>query len=112
MIRLLNYSHAASIEMFRPASLTSSDMYAAASEPVFLVSILLATIQAEGTQMPAILLTTYLFATPPVENSLNDVTGFPFRYAFKQATSTAGVNGLKAIILLAVYCFMLLGNWA
>ncbi|KAJ5512918.1 Amino acid/polyamine transporter I [Penicillium fimorum] len=52
--------------------------------------------------MAAILLVAYLFATPSVEDSLNDITGFPFLYVFKQATNTAGVNGLTAIILLPV----------
>ena len=32
-------------------------------------------------------------------------------YVSKQATSTAGVNVLTAIILLAVYPFALLGSW-
>lgn len=36
------------------------------------------TIQVKDTQRAAILLTTYLFATPFVEDSLNDVTGLPF----------------------------------
>ena len=52
--------------------------------------------------MAAILLVAYLFATPSVVDSLNDVTGFPFLYVFKQATNTAGVNGLTVIILLPV----------
>ncbi|CAG8401060.1 unnamed protein product [Penicillium salamii] len=52
--------------------------------------------------MAIILIVTYLFATPSVEDSLNDPTGFPFLYVFKQATSVAGVNGLTAIILLPV----------
>ncbi|KAJ5579983.1 GABA permease [Penicillium hispanicum] len=52
--------------------------------------------------MATIILIAYLFATPSVEDSLKDVTGFPFLYVFKQATSTAGVNGLTAIILLPV----------
>jgi amino acid transporter len=52
--------------------------------------------------MAAIVLVAYLFATPSVEDSLSDVTGFPFLYVFKQATNTAGVNGLASIILLPV----------
>ncbi|CAG8158203.1 unnamed protein product [Penicillium olsonii] len=52
--------------------------------------------------MAIVLIVTYLFATPSVEDSLNDPTGFPFLYVFKQATSVAGVNGLTAIILLPV----------
>ena len=52
--------------------------------------------------MAAIILIAYLFATPSVEDSLTDKTGFPFLYVFKNATSTAGVNGLTAIILVPV----------
>ncbi|KAJ5924451.1 hypothetical protein N7466_008638 [Penicillium verhagenii] len=52
--------------------------------------------------MAVVLLIAYLFATPSVEDSLNDDTGFPLLYVFKQAVSTAGVNGLTAIILLPV----------
>ncbi|KAJ5331410.1 hypothetical protein N7476_001193 [Penicillium atrosanguineum] len=62
--------------------------------------------------MAAILLITYLFATPSVEDSLNDITGFPFLYVFKQATSTAGVNGLTAIVLLPVIFSNVLFNAA
>lgn len=62
--------------------------------------------------MAAVLLVTYLFATPSVEDSLNDVTGFPFLYVFKQATSTAGVNGLTAIVLLPVIFSNILFNAA
>jgi amino acid transporter len=62
--------------------------------------------------MAAVLLAAYLFATPSVEDSLNDVTGFPFLYVFKQATSTAGVNGLTAIILLPVIFSNVLFNAA
>ncbi|KAJ5089554.1 hypothetical protein N7532_008238 [Penicillium argentinense] len=60
--------------------------------------------------MATILLITYLFATPSVEDSLDDVTGFPFLYVFKQATSVAGVNGLTAIILLPVIFSNILFN--
>ena len=52
--------------------------------------------------MAAIILVAYLFATPSVEDSLGDASGFPMLYAFKQMTSTAGVDGLTAIILLPV----------
>ncbi|KAJ5409021.1 hypothetical protein N7509_002904 [Penicillium cosmopolitanum] len=52
--------------------------------------------------MAAILLVAYLFATPSVEDSLDDASGFPLLYVFKQMTSTAGVNGLTAIIILPV----------
>ncbi|KAJ5267107.1 hypothetical protein N7478_009915 [Penicillium angulare] len=52
--------------------------------------------------MAAILLIAYLFATPSVEDSLDDASGFPLLYVFKQMTSTAGVNGLMSIIILPV----------
>lgn len=52
--------------------------------------------------MAIVLLIAYLFAIPSVEDALNDDTGFPFLYVFQNAVSTAGVNGLTAIILLPV----------
>lgn len=60
--------------------------------------------------MAAILLIAYLFATPSVEDSLNDATGFPFIYVFREATSVAGVNGLTAITLLPVIFSNILFN--
>ncbi|PCG90379.1 hypothetical protein PENOC_102330 [Penicillium occitanis (nom. inval.)] len=51
--------------------------------------------------MAIVLLIAYL-AIPSVEDALNDNTGFPFLYVFQNAVSTAGVNGLTAIILLPV----------
>ena len=60
--------------------------------------------------MAIVLIITYLFATPSVEDSLNDPTGFPFLYVFQNATSTAGVNGLTAIILLPVIFSNILFN--
>jgi amino acid transporter len=60
--------------------------------------------------MAIVLIITYLFATPSVEDSLNDPTGFPFLYVFQKATSTAGVNGLTAIILIPVIFSNILFN--
>jgi amino acid transporter len=60
--------------------------------------------------MAAILLVTFLFSLPSVEDALNDNTGFPFIYAFKNATSMAGVNGLTSIILLPVIFSNILFN--
>lgn len=60
--------------------------------------------------MAIVLIITYLFATPSVEDSLNDTTGFPFLYVFQTATSTAGTNGLTAIILLPVIFSNILFN--
>ncbi|PYI24152.1 GABA permease [Aspergillus violaceofuscus CBS 115571] len=53
---------------------------------------------------------TLMFAMPSVEDALNDPTGFPFIYVFKQAVSTAGVNGLTAIILIPVIFSNILFN--
>ncbi|KKK27214.1 putative GABA permease [Aspergillus rambellii] len=52
--------------------------------------------------MAIILLIAYLFSIPSLEDALDDNTGFPFLYVFKNTTSTAGINGLTAIILLPV----------
>lgn len=60
--------------------------------------------------MATILLIAYLFATPSVEDSLDDATGFPFLYVFGKATSISGVNGLTAIILLPVIFSNILFN--
>jgi amino acid transporter len=60
--------------------------------------------------MATVLLVTFLFATPSVKDALDDITGFPFLYVFKNATSTAGVNGLTAIILIPVIFSNILFN--
>ncbi|PYH88762.1 amino acid transporter [Aspergillus ellipticus CBS 707.79] len=60
--------------------------------------------------MGLVALIAMLFATPSVEAALNDDTGFPFIYSFKQATNTAGVNGLTAIILIPVIISNILFN--
>ncbi|KAI9930282.1 hypothetical protein MW887_012095 [Aspergillus wentii] len=60
--------------------------------------------------MALVVLIAMLFATPSVEAALNDDTGFPFISAFKQATNTAGVNGLTAIILIPVIVSNILFN--
>lgn len=60
--------------------------------------------------MAIVLIITFLFAMPSVEDALNDPTGFPFLYVFKNATSTAGVNGLTAITLLTVIFSNILFN--
>ncbi|KAL4996450.1 amino acid/polyamine transporter I [Aspergillus recurvatus] len=52
--------------------------------------------------MAIILLIAYLFSIPSVDDALSDETGFPFLYVFKNAVSTAGVNGLTSIILIPV----------
>lgn len=60
--------------------------------------------------MGVVLLIAYLFSIPSVDDALDDATGFPFIYVFKNATSTAGVNGLTAIILLPVIFSNILFN--
>ncbi|PGH00164.1 hypothetical protein AJ80_09217 [Polytolypa hystricis UAMH7299] len=49
-----------------------------------------------------VMVVSFLFALPDVESALEDPTGFPFLYAFRNAVSPAGVNALTAIILLLV----------
>jgi choline transport protein len=43
---------------------------------------------------------SYLFCLPSVEDTLNDPTGFPFLYVFRQALSIGGVNALTFVILI------------
>jgi choline transport protein len=43
---------------------------------------------------------SYLFCLPSVEDALNDPTGFPFLYVFRQALSIGGVNALTFVILI------------
>ncbi|RAH59700.1 GABA permease [Aspergillus piperis CBS 112811] len=57
-----------------------------------------------------VLIITLMFAMPSVKDALDDPTGFPFIYVFKQAVSTAGVNGLTAIILIPVIFSNILFN--
>ncbi|KAL2829432.1 amino acid/polyamine transporter I [Aspergillus cavernicola] len=52
--------------------------------------------------MAIVLLIAYLFSIPSVDAAVNDPTGFPFLYVFKNAVSTRGVNGLTAMILIPV----------
>ncbi|CAI7598346.1 unnamed protein product [Penicillium crustosum] len=52
----------------------------------------------------------FLFALPSVPDALNDSTGFPFIYVFRQFLSTSGVNGLTAIILVPVIFSNILFN--
>ncbi|KAE8416060.1 amino acid permease-domain-containing protein [Aspergillus pseudocaelatus] len=60
--------------------------------------------------MAIVLVITYLFAMPSLEDALDDPTGFPFIYVFKNAVGTAGVNGLTAIILIPVIFSNILFN--
>lgn len=60
--------------------------------------------------MAIVVVISFLFAIPSVEDALDDATGFPFIYVFKNATSVAGVNGLTAIILIPVIFSNILFN--
>ncbi|RHZ53567.1 putative GABA permease [Aspergillus thermomutatus] len=60
--------------------------------------------------MAIVIVISFLFAIPSVDDALSDNTGFPFIYVFKNATSVAGVNGLTAIILLPVIFSNILFN--
>jgi amino acid transporter len=57
-----------------------------------------------------ILLIAYEFSIPSLDDALNDPTGFPFIYVFQNCVSTAGVNGLTAIILIPVIFSNILYN--
>lgn len=52
--------------------------------------------------MGFIMLITYLFAMPSVEDAINDVTGFPMMYVFQQAMPVEGV------IVITVFMMVLL----
>ena len=52
--------------------------------------------------MGFILLISYLFAIPSVDDALNDPSTYPFIYAFRNAVPTAGVNGLTSLVLILV----------
>jgi amino acid transporter len=60
--------------------------------------------------MALVLVITYLFAIPSLQDALEDPTEFPFIYVFKQAVGIAGVNGLTAIILIPVIFSNILFN--
>lgn len=57
-----------------------------------------------------VLLITFEFAIPSVEDALNDPSGFPFIYIFEKTVSVAGINGLTAIILIPVIFSNILFN--
>jgi amino acid transporter len=57
-----------------------------------------------------IIIVGFLLALPSVPDALNDNTGFPFLYVFRQFLSTSGVNGLTAIILIPVIFSNILFN--
>ncbi|KAJ5091052.1 hypothetical protein NUU61_005922 [Penicillium alfredii] len=60
--------------------------------------------------MALITIVEFLLALPSVSGALEDSSGFPFLYVFRQILSTSGVNGLTAIILIPVIFSNILFN--
>lgn len=52
--------------------------------------------------MGLILLITYLFSIPSVDDALADPTGYPFLYVFRSSMSTGAVNALTVLVLVLV----------
>lgn len=52
--------------------------------------------------MAIILLITYLFSIPSIDDALADPSGYPFIYVFKNAVSTSGVNALTILVLILI----------
>lgn len=52
--------------------------------------------------MATIILVTYLFAIPSLDDALDDPSGFPFIYVFQQFLPQSGVNALTILIMLLV----------
>ncbi|KAI9734267.1 MAG: hypothetical protein M1834_002371 [Cirrosporium novae-zelandiae] len=50
-----------------------------------------------------VILISYLFAITDLEAALNDSTGYPFIWTFKNFVSTGGVNGLTFILILLTF---------
>lgn len=50
-----------------------------------------------------VFLISFLFAITDLDAALNDETGYPFLTVFASAVSTAGVNGLTAIVTLLIF---------
>ncbi|KAK2776549.1 hypothetical protein FQN52_003446 [Onygenales sp. PD_12] len=49
-----------------------------------------------------VFMVSYIFAIPSVEDALEDPSGFPFIYVFRNAVSVSGVNALTVIVLVLV----------
>ncbi|KGO58310.1 Amino acid/polyamine transporter I [Penicillium expansum] len=92
----------------------SSDATAHMSEEVkdagFYVPIAIAWGYFGNGILALIIIVGFLLALPSVPDALNDSTGFPFLYVFRQFLSTSGVNGLTAIILIPVIFSNILFN--
>lgn len=52
--------------------------------------------------MGLILLITYLFCIPSIDDALSDATGYPFLYVFRSSMSTGAVNALTTLVLVLV----------
>lgn len=95
-------------------SLTGSDATAHMSEEVkdagFYVPIAIAWGYFGNGILALIIIVGFLLALPSVPDALNDSTGFPFLYVFRQFLSTSGVNGLTTIILIPVIFSNILFN--
>jgi amino acid transporter len=52
--------------------------------------------------MAIIVLITYLFSIPSVDDAINDESGYPFIYVLNGAVDNAGVNGITIMILILV----------
>lgn len=52
--------------------------------------------------MGLILLITYLFSIPSIDDALADPTGYPFLYVFRSSMSTGAVNALTVVVLILV----------
>ena len=52
--------------------------------------------------MGLVLLITYLFCIPSIDDALADATGYPFLYVFRSSMSTGAVNALTALVLVLV----------
>lgn len=52
--------------------------------------------------MGLILLITYLFCIPSIDDALVDASGYPFLYVFRSSMSTGAVNALTALVLVLV----------
>lgn len=52
--------------------------------------------------MGLILLITYLFCIPSVDDAIGDPTGYPFLYVFRSHMSVGAANALTALVLVLV----------
>jgi choline transport protein len=55
-----------------------------------------------NSSMGLILIISYLFAMPSVDDAVNEPTGFAFLYVFQQAMPLSGVNGVTTLLLIVL----------